>query len=476
MILPVILSGGVGSRLWPLSREAYPKQLLALTGERTMIQETAARLHGLAGVERPLVVCNSRHRFVVAEQMEAVGGTRRVLLEPVGRNTAPAVAMAALEAMADGDDPVLLVLPADHLIREGERFLLAVRDAVAHAEAGHLVTFGIVPERPETGYGYIRGGARVEGAEGVAFVVTEFVEKPDLATAERYVAAGDFYWNSGMFAFRASRYLEELERFRPEIAEGCRLAHREARRDADFVRVGEEAFAAVPADSIDYAVMEHTGDAVMVPLDAGWSDVGSWSALWEVGERGEGGNVVKGDVLLHDVRDSFIHAEERMVAAVGLNDHIVVETADVVLVAHRDHAQEVKALVDRLKAENREEAVLHRKVYRPWGCYETIDEESRFKVKRIRVNPGASISLQMHHHRAEHWIVVKGTARIVRGEEVVMLAENQSTYIPVGVRHRLENPGIIPLEIIEVQSGSYLGEDDIVRFEDYYGREGNGDG
>ena len=482
MIIPVILSGGVGSRLWPLSREAYPKQLLPMVGEHTMIQETATRLHGLEALAPPLVVCNVQHRFVVAEQMQMVGETGSIVLEPVGRNTAPAVALAALEALrdggADGADPVLLVLPADHMIREHAPFLAAVADAVAHAEAGRLVTFGIVPERAETGYGYIRRGERlveVDG-EGDAFTVAEFVEKPDLTTAEGYLAAGDYYWNSGMFAFRASRYLEELARFDPQMVERCRVAHQGAGRDSDFVRVAEAAFEAVPSDSIDYAVMEKTEHAVMVPLDAGWSDVGSWAALWEVGDRSEAGNVVSGDVLLHDVRDSFIHAEERMVAAVGLNDHIVVETADVVLVAHRDHAQDVKVLVDRLKREEREEAVLHRRVYRPWGCYETIDEESRFKVKRIKVNPGASISLQMHHHRAEHWIVVKGTAKIIRGEEEVMLGENQSTYIPLGVRHRLENPGIIPLEIIEVQSGSYLGEDDIVRFEDYYGREGNGDG
>ena len=481
MIIPVILSGGVGSRLWPLSREAYPKQLLPLAGERTMIQETAARLRGIDGLGAPLVVCNAKHRFMVAEQMSQMGECGPILLEPCGRNTAPAVALAAMEAMAGGEDPLLLVLPADHLIREGELFRRAVATAAARAAEGRLVTFGIVPERPETGYGYIRGGERLGGIPGApieeeCFAVVEFVEKPDLATAERYLASGDYFWNSGMFTFRASRYLEELGRYRPEMLEACRVAFDGAGRDADFVRLEEEAFSAVPSDSIDYAVMEQTDDAVMVPLDVGWSDVGSWSALWEMGERGEEGNVVKGDVLLHQVRDSYIHAEERMVAAVGLVDHIVVETADVVLVAHRDHAQEVKTLVDKLKSQRREEVVLHRRVARPWGCYETIDEESRFKVKRIKVNPGASISLQMHHHRAEHWIVVKGTAKITRGEEVVMLGENQSTYIPLGVTHRLENPGIIPLEIIEVQSGSYLGEDDIVRFEDYYGREGNGDG
>ena len=511
MITPVILSGGTGSRLWPLSRELYPKQLLPLVSEATMLQETQLRLNGLENLLAPLVVCNESHRFMVAEQLrQAQVPAGAILLEPVGRNTAPAVAVAALQAQKTGDDPVLLVLPADHVIVDGETFRNAVLHGAEFARAGKLVTFGIVPTKPETGYGYIRADrachlfenrhlslvtshlqktkdqgqmtddptaqAVVTNDQGpmtndaTAFQVAKFVEKPDLPTAESYLASGDYFWNSGMFMFRASRYLEELEKFAPQMLACCREALAKAQTDLDFVRLDAAAFAACPKDSIDYAVMEKTAEAVVIPLDAGWSDVGSWSALWEVGTTDLDGNVVRGDVLTHDSRNCYLHATGRMVAAVGLEDHVVVETADAVLVARRDRAQEVKAIVDRLKEQGRGEALLHRKVNRPWGAYECIDASERFQVKRITVNPGASLSLQMHHHRAEHWIVVKGTARITRGDEVLVLSENQSTYIPLGVPHRLENPGLLPLELIEVQSGSYLGEDDIVRFEDRYGR------
>jgi len=494
MIVPVILSGGAGTRLWPLSRELYPKQLLPLVSERTMLQETVARLSGLDGLAAPLVVCNEAHRFMVAEQLRGLGSpASAILLEPVGRNTAPAVIVAALQAMSDGGDPVLLVLPADHVIRDSAALCAVVEEVLPLAEEGKLITFGVVPTGPETGYGYIRAGAPIEynrpssvvsgqssepettdngqrTTDATAFAVAEFVEKPDLETAREYIASGAYYWNSGMFMFRASRYLEEIERFRPEMVEACRKACDGAARDLDFIRLEAAAFAACPADSIDYAVMEKTSDAVVAPLDAGWNDVGSWSSLWEVGERDEDGNLTHGDVLVNNSRNCYLHAGSRMVAAVGVEDHVVVETADAVLVAHRDKVQDVKKIVQALKDRGRSEAVLHRRVYRPWGSYECIDASERFQVKRITVNPGASLSLQKHHHRAEHWVVVKGTARVVRGEETLLLSENESTYIPLGVTHRMENPGKIPLELIEVQSGSYLGEDDIVRFEDKYGR------
>lgn len=472
MIVPVILSGGAGTRLWPLSRELYPKQLLPLVGDRTMLQDTVLRLAGIDDLGAALVVCNESHRFMVAEQLRSIDqAPSAILLEPFGRNTAPALAVAALQAMQGDLDPLLLVLPADHVIRDAAALRGAVKGAAKLAGAGRLITFGIVPDRAETGYGYIKAGEAlgVRG-EGDAFAVDRFVEKPDRATVEAYVASGEYYWNSGMFLFRASRYLEELGKFAPEMLAACRLAFSGAARDLDFLRLDAEAFKSCPGDSIDYAVMEKTAEAVVIPLEAGWSDVGSWSALWEVGEQDAGGNVVSGDVLLEEVSNSFIYAGSRLVAAVGVEDHIVVETADAVLVARKDKVQQVKAIVQQLNVRKRGEAVLHRRVNRPWGAYECIDSAERFQVKRITVNPGASLSLQLHHHRAEHWIVVKGTARITKGEEVLTLSENQSTYIPLGMAHRLENPGRIPLEIIEVQSGSYLGEDDIVRFEDNYGR------
>ncbi|MDG4549422.1 MAG: mannose-1-phosphate guanylyltransferase/mannose-6-phosphate isomerase [Candidatus Contendobacter sp.] len=475
MIVPVILSGGSGARLWPLSREAYPKQFLPLVDRRTMLQNTALRIAGLNGVTPPLVVCNEEHRFMVAEQLRAVGiQPTAVILEPVGRNTAPAVAVAALHAQRQGDDPTLLILPADHVIADGEGFRAAVRRIAPHAETGRLLTFGIVPTAPETGYGYIKAGAAMDPS-GVS-VVERFVEKPDLATAQGYLETGGYYWNSGMFLFRASAFLAELERFVPAMLAACQQALAAGRADTDFLWLDRKAFTACPKDSIDYAVMEKTERAVVAPLAVGWNDVGSWSALWDVGVRDADGNVTRGDVIAVETHDTYVDASTRLVTTVGVNDLVVVETADAVLVASKGRVQEVKTVVDRLNASQRLEGRMHRKVYRPWGYYDAIDMETRFQVKRITIRPGASISLQMHHHRAEHWVVVSGTARVHRGDDVFLLAENQSAYIPVGVPHRLTNPGKIPLEIIEVQSGSYLGEDDIVRFEDVYGRGNGGEG
>ncbi|GAB3509031.1 mannose-1-phosphate guanylyltransferase/mannose-6-phosphate isomerase [Pseudoxanthomonas daejeonensis] len=463
-LLPVILSGGSGTRLWPLSREAYPKQFLPLAGELTMVQATWRRVAAIAG-RAPLVVANEEHRFVAAEQLQQVGATpEAILLEPVGRNTAPAIAVAALEAAREGGDAILLVLPSDHVVRDEAAFQRAVLAAMPAATAGKLVTFGIVPTGPETGYGYIKtaAGPQVRPVE-------RFVEKPDLATAQGYVASGEYFWNSGMFLFKASRYLAELQKFNPGILAAARLAWEQATRDLDFVRLDKEAFAAVPSDSIDYAVMEKTADAVLVPLDAGWSDVGSWTALRDVSPQDANGNAHHGDVIAIDCHDTYAYGD-RLIALVGLDDVIVVETPDAVLVGKGERMQEVKEVVARIKRDKRSEATWHRKVYRPWGAYDSIDNGERFQVKRISVKPGATLSLQMHHHRAEHWIVVSGTAEVTRGEEVILLTENQSTYIPLGVTHRLKNPGKLPLELIEVQSGSYLGEDDIVRFEDTYGR------
>lgn len=463
-LLPVILSGGSGTRLWPLSRESYPKQFLPLTGALTMLQATWHRVAPIAG-RAPLVVANEEHRFVAAEQLQQVGANpQAIVLEPVGRNTAPAIAVAALEATRDGDDAVLLVLPSDHVITDEQAFQLAVKQALSAATAGKLVTFGIVPAGPETGYGYIKAaaGSQVRSVE-------RFVEKPDLATAQAYVASGEYFWNSGMFLFKASRYLAELQKFNPAILEASRRAWAAAKRDMDFVRLDKDAFSAVPSDSIDYAVMEKTTDAALIPLDAGWNDVGSWTALREVSPQDTAGNAHHGDVIAVDCRNTYAYGE-RLIALVGLDDVIVVETPDAVLVGNGQRMQEVKEIVARIKREGRSEATWHRKVYRPWGAYDSIDNGDRFQVKRITVKPGATLSLQMHHHRAEHWIVVSGTAEVTRGDEVILLTENQSTYIPLGVTHRLKNPGKLPLELIEVQSGSYLGEDDIVRFEDTYGR------
>jgi mannose-1-phosphate guanylyltransferase/mannose-6-phosphate isomerase len=472
MLTPVILSGGAGTRLWPLSRELYPKQLLPLVGQSTMLQSTASRLDGLE-VAAPIVVCNEEHRFVVAEQLRSSGNTPgAIILEPVGRNTAPAIALAALQALRSGD-PLLLVLPADHVIQDVRAFQAAVLVARNAAEAGRLVTFGVVPHSPETGYGYIRRGEPLAGAATGGHRIASFVEKPDAERAAQFLASGEYYWNSGMFLFRASRYMEELRRLAPDIAASCERAMASVTQDLDFTRINIAEFSACRCDSIDYAVMEKTDAAAMVPLAAGWSDVGSWAALRAALPTDENGNVCRGDVVLDDCSGSYVHAESRLVAAIGLRDHVVVETKDAVLVVPLEQAQHLKSLVGRIRQQGRTEHLLHRKVSRPWGSYDSIDNGERFQVKRLVVNPGATLSLQLHHHRAEHWIIVSGTARITRGEEVFLLEENQSTYIPVGTRHRIENPGKIPLHLIEVQSGSYLGEDDIVRFEDRYGREGS---
>lgn len=463
-INPVILSGGSGTRLWPLSREHYPKQLLCLLGNQTMLQQTVARLDGMENVAAPLLVCNEEHRFLIAEQLRQIGkAPADIVLEPVGRNTAPALTLAALALLKHApEDVLMLVMPADHVIQHSSKFHAAVAKAVTLAERGHLVTFGIRPTAPETGYGYIKMG------NGNA--VAEFVEKPDLETAVKYIESGDYYWNSGMFMMLASAWIAELQRFHPAMLESCKAAYEQGRRDADFYRVNAQAFGSCQPNSIDYAVMEETDRAAVVALDAGWSDIGAWSSLWEASARDAEGNVVQGDVYLHDTQDTLLISQHRFLAAVGLNDIIVVETPDAVLVAHKKQAQNVKEIVARLKSEKRSEYQSHRRVYRPWGYYEGIDAGPRFQVKRLMVKTGAALSLQMHHHRAEHWIVVKGTARVTKGGETFMLTENQSTYIPLGTTHRLENPGNIPLEIIEVQSGSYLGEDDIVRFDDVYNR------
>ncbi|MGO9514247.1 MAG: mannose-1-phosphate guanylyltransferase/mannose-6-phosphate isomerase [Steroidobacteraceae bacterium] len=468
-LIPVILSGGAGTRLWPLSREMYPKQLLALTGKRTMLQETAARLAGIAGAGEPIVVCNEAHRFAVAEQLRALGQKAcAILLEPAGRNTAPAVALAALKALEIDPEAILIVAPADHVIRDARKFQVAAAVAAGLAQRGKLVTFGIVAHAPETGYGYIRRG---EGA-GPAYPVAQFIEKPPLDVALQFVGSGDYFWNSGMFVFQAKRYLAELAGFAPDILEATQAAFQAAKADLDFVRIDKAAFEKCRSDSIDYAVMEKTRDAVVLPLDAGWSDVGSWSSLCDALQADEEGNVLQGDVLVQDTHHCYVHSTSRLVAAVGMDDHIIVETKDAILVAPKERVAEVKELVARLKQSGRSESALHREVFRPWGSYDSLDNGERFQVKRLSVKPGGVLSSQMHHHRAEHWIVVQGTARVTCGEKTFLLSENESTYIPIGTKHRIENPGKVPLHIVEVQSGSYLGEDDIVRFDDNYGRQG----
>lgn len=469
-IYPVILAGGAGTRLWPLSREALPKQLLPLCSQHSMLQETLRRLSAWPDVMPPLITCGNDHRFLVAEQLRAVNiEPLAIMLEPEGRNTAPTVAVAAHYLAQQDKDALMLVLPADHVINDVPAFLAAVRRAAQAAQKGSIATFGIVPSGPETGYGYIRRGAALADAEG-CYAVERFVEKPDRATAETFVADEAYSWNSGMFLFKAARYLEELRSFRPDIAESCRKAFEGAHKDLDFFRLDAAAFAACPSESIDYAVMEHTRDAVVVPAQIGWSDVGSWSALWEVLEGDANGNVLRGDVYTDDVSNSMIRAENRFVAVVGVQDLVVVETKDAVMVVHKDQVQHVKKIVAELKQSGRTEHVSHTHVYRPWGSYEGIDLGDRFQVKRITVNPGGKLSLQMHHHRAEHWVVVSGTALVTCGDEEKLLVENESVYIPIGSKHRLENPGKMPLHLIEVQSGAYLGEDDIVRFEDIYKR------
>lgn len=468
MFLPVIMAGGSGTRLWPLSRQLNPKQFLPLVDpDLTMLQATIQRLDGLEHAT-PRLICNENHRFLAAEQLRQLGlEEANIILEPVGRNTAPAIALAALQALSEQTDPIMLVLAADHLIQDVNAFHQSIAKALMLAESGKLVTFAITPTHPETGYGYLQMGAPV-GESG--FEVSRFVEKPDLATAQDYLAQGSYFWNSGMFMFRASRYIQELERFQPKIVSVCREALAKGEQDMHFTRVDSAIFSSSPDDSIDYAVMEKTSDAVMVPLNAGWSDIGSWSAIWDSGEKNEQGNLFKGDVLSENTSGSYVHATHRLVTTVGVENLIIVETKDAVLVAHKDHVQDVKKIVDQLKGCKRHEHTNHREVYRPWGVYDSIDNGERYQVKRITVKPGEKLSVQMHHHRAEHWIVVSGTARVTNGEKTYLVTENQSTYIPIGQIHALENPGMIPLELIEVQSGSYLGEDDIVRFEDIYGR------
>ncbi|MES2365152.1 MAG: mannose-1-phosphate guanylyltransferase/mannose-6-phosphate isomerase [Pseudomonadota bacterium] len=469
-IHPVILSGGSGTRLWPLSRAALPKQLLPLVSDRTMLQETVLRLSGIADVTSPTLVCNQEHRFMVAEQMRAIDvGPEAIFLEPVGRNTAPAAAVAALALMAKDAEALMLLLPADHLIGDVKAFERAVAQAAAIAQSGQLVTFGIVPLAPETGYGYIQRGIKLGDMDNI-FAVERFVEKPSREIAQGYLESGDYFWNSGMFLFKAAAFIEELRKYHPDILAASQTALDHCQRDLDFVRLDTEAFTACPSESIDYAVMERTKNAVVVPADIAWSDIGSWSALWEVGEKDPAGNVLRGDIYSDDASNNLIRAESRMVVAIGVSDLVIVETSDAIMVAHKDRVQDVKKAVEYLKQNNRTEHLNHTRVFRPWGWYEGIDAGDRFQVKRIMVKPGEKLSLQMHHHRAEHWIVVSGTARVTRNDEVLLLTENQSTYIPLGSTHRLENAGKIPLHMIEVQSGAYLGEDDIVRFEDIYQR------
>ncbi len=474
-VQPVIMAGGSGTRLWPLSRAGYPKQFLVLAGNTSLFQQAASRLAALGSdelaVAGPVIVGNEEHRFMVLDQLREIGlDAAAALLEPMGRNTAPALTLAALQALENGADPVLVVTPADQTVTNAEAFTDALRKAVIDAAEGAIVILGITPDRPETGYGYIRTS---EDTRGLA--VAEFVEKPNAATAERYVADGNYFWNSGMFVLRASVWMKALESFRPDIVSATQAAWAQRQSDAKFVRPGKAEFAKVPSDSVDYAVMEHCPGSEfalrMVPLDAGWNDLGAWEAVWQVAEKDAHGNAAKGDAIFSDSSNSLVHATSRLVSVVGLENVIVVETPDAVLVIDRARSQDVKNIVNRLTAEKRGEQTLHRKVHRPWGWYDSIDNGPRHQVKRIMVKPGASLSLQMHHHRAEHWIVVCGTAEITNGDKVLLLCENQSTYIPLGQTHRLANPGKVPLEIIEVQSGSYLGEDDIVRFEDTYGRK-----
>ncbi|WP_456381023.1 mannose-1-phosphate guanylyltransferase/mannose-6-phosphate isomerase [Thiolapillus sp.] len=475
-MVPVILSGGSGTRLWPVSRKTHPKQFWPLLSEHSMLQETCNRLENHKDMQAPIVVCNEDHRFFVAHQLQtSTLGNPAIILEPMGKNTAPAVAAAAFQALknaAQDEDPVLLVLPADHAIKDIDAFHTALAKAERLARTGHLVTFGIVPTAAETGYGYIQGGKHLDEAPE-AMQIKRFVEKPDQETAKRYLDSGEYFWNSGMFVFQASTYLNALEQFVPEMLAATRQAWEQSQTDADFIRLDKNAFASCPSDSIDYAVMEHTDSGIVIPLDAGWSDVGSWSALWEIGDKDENVNVIVGDVLAQDSTGCYLRSDNRLLATLGIEDIMVVDTHDVVLVAHKSQVQKVKDLVNQLSKEQRQEINIHALVHRPWGSYQGIDRAERYQVKRISVAPGASLSLQMHHHRAEHWIVVKGTAKVTRGDETFILSENQSTYIPIGELHRLENPGKIPLEIIEVQSGSYLGEDDIERLDDIYGRQEN---
>jgi mannose-1-phosphate guanylyltransferase/mannose-1-phosphate guanylyltransferase/mannose-6-phosphate isomerase len=471
MIVPVILAGGSGTRLWPLSRKLYPKQLIDIYNQNTMLQNTLMRLDGLEDLAAPVVVCNDAHRFMTAEQLQQIQIVpHSIILEPIGRNTAPAIALAAIKLLEQEEDPIMLVLPADHVIENIPHFHEKISQGNAFASQGFLITFGIVPSSPETGYGYIKKGKVIDSASQ-ACAIECFVEKPDYAHAQDYVASKEYCWNSGMFMFKASVIIEELERYAPDMLALCRQVMASGRQDLDFFRINRQDFEKIDSDSIDYAIMEKTGKGMMISLEAGWNDLGSFDALWQTGHKDQDRNVLKGDILTQDVKDSYIHSESRLVAAVGLEKFVIVETSDAVLVAPRDRVQEVKKIVGQLNTKKREESITHRRVYRPWGNYETIDMSQRYQVKRITVKPGAKLSLQKHYHRAEHWTVVSGTAIVTKGDQEIMLIENESTYIPLGTVHRLENPGTIPLELIEVQSGSYLGEDDIVRFDDVYGRK-----
>lgn len=467
MLVPVIMAGGSGARLWPLSRALYPKQFLPLIGENTMLQATVNRLKNLEEMGPPVTICNEEHRFIVAEQLRNIGQKGSIILEPEGRNTAPAIALAANILQKNiTEDPILLILAADHVIQDESAFIAAVEEAIPLAQQGKLVTFGVVPKSAHTGYGYIQRGEELKNG----FSVKEFVEKPDLNIAKSYLSGGEHYWNSGMFLFKASRYLDELNKCRPDIASVCEASLKDVSRDMDFVRVAKEVFLKCPDESIDYAVMEKTKDAVVVPLDVGWNDIGSWTALWEESPKDQDGNAVRGDAIVEDTRNCLVQTNERLVVTLGLDDIVIVDTKDAVMIAHKNKIQNVKAIVAKLKAEDRNEWRLHREVYRPWGKYDSIDQGERYQVKRITVNPGEKLSLQMHHHRAEHWVVVSGTARVTVADKTQLVTEDQSIYIPIGATHSLENPGKLPLEMIEVQSGSYLGEDDIVRLADKYGR------
>lgn len=470
MLLPVIMAGGTGSRLWPMSRELYPKQFLRLYGQRSMLQETVLRLDDVDARE-PVVICNQEHRFLVAEQLRQINKlSHNIILEPVGRNTAPAIALAALSAIENGDDPILLVLAADHIINNKLAFHQAIKSAFKFALQGRLVTFGIVPTGPETGYAYIHRGQEETLDEQIAYQVSRFVEKPNKETAESYIASGEYYWNSGMFMFRAKKYLEELEKFRPDILDACKAAIQGCEESDEFIKVDRDLFIACPDESVDYAVMEKTTDAVVVGLDADWSDVGSWSALWEVSPKDDKGNVLTGDTFLHNANNCYINTDEKLIAAIGVDDLVIINTKDAVLVVNKDQVQDVKKVVEYLKANHRSEYKRHREIYRPWGRCDVVVQTERFNVNRITVKPGAAFSMQMHHHRTEHWVILSGTGEVTIKDQKFLLTENQSTFIPIGAQHRLENPGKIPLELLEIQSGSYLGDDDIIRIKDQYGR------
>lgn len=470
MLLPVIMAGGTGSRLWPMSRELYPKQFLRLYGQRSMLQETVLRLDDVDARE-PVVICNQEHRFLVAEQLRQINKlSHNIILEPVGRNTAPAIALAALSAIENGDDPILLVLAADHIINNKLAFHQAIKSAFKFALQGRLVTFGIVPTGPETGYGYIHRGQEETLDEQIAYQVSRFVEKPNKETAESYIASGEYYWNSGMFMFRAKKYLEELEKFRPDILDACKAAIQGCKESDEFIKVDRDLFIACPDESVDYAVMEKTTDAVVVGLDADWSDVGSWSALWEVSPKDDKGNVLTGDTFLHNANNCYINTDEKLIAAIGVDDLVIINTKDAVLVVNKDQVQDVKKVVEYLKANHRSEYKRHREIYRPWSRCDVVVQTERFNVNRITVKPGAAFSMQMHHHRTEHWVILSGTGEVTIKDQKFLLTENQSIFIPIGAQHRLENPGKIPLELLEIQSGSYLGDDDIIRIKDQYGR------